>query len=280
MPAAQGLGEDRLRGGSADASDAEHPYPQEIVERTHTASRLHPYPGTAVAAHEAEVFIGRTAVVVAAARLLHETVAGGGLHEGDVELGADLAEADDVGVLQIVVFEDDLQERAAGAADGIQLTELVGHIVPVAAEHLADVDDGIDLGRALGRGTLGLEDLQRDVAVAVRETGHRADTDARAGQRLHGQRYTTGLHASGGTAAAPRDGEPLVQLRIGERGMQQRVVDHPGEIEHGGQILALEHKWRRVRTAAAEYCRNQRSRERKGAGAPWITAPGRALRDQ
>ena len=64
--------------------------------------------------------------------------------------------------------------------------------VPLAADRLADVDDHVELGRSVGHGLPGLEDLDRRGVPAVREADGRADGDARSlrGSAPPGRRRT------------------------------------------------------------------------------------------
>ena len=93
-----------------------------------------------------------------------------GLDVIGAHVAADLAEANFLFVVQVAVLEDHLDDRTA-VVSGLghaAMSERDG--VPLAANRLADVDDHVELGRPVGHGPLGFEDLHRRRMSAVRET--------------------------------------------------------------------------------------------------------------
>lgn len=71
--------------------------------------------------------------------LLDEHVARGGLHESHVELGADLAQVNDVLLLEVVVFKDDFEHGAIMNDNVVDLVDLRPNVVPVASYTLTSV---------------------------------------------------------------------------------------------------------------------------------------------
>ena len=129
------------------------------------------------------------------------------------------------GVGEQAGLDDDLQEPSlAGVLHG---TDLVQHPIVQAVLHPADVDDHVDLGRAVVHGVGGLEALGGGGVVAVGE----ADDGAHGDLARHILRRL--LHIGGGDAhagaavlhAIVADGPDLVP---GSRLGQQGVV-HPGQ---------------------------------------------------
>ena len=194
--------------------------------------------GGHIRAHQCEVVLRGSLVVVAAVRLLHEAVAAAGLHPRRTRAFAKLTEADlevvtaetRAALGQVVILEDDLHLRP-------MLGGLVAHglyvaldVVPVTAERLAEVDDHVDLGRAVAAGQLGLVTLRLGGAVAMRKADDRADEHAGAAQQLRRALHRVRFDAHGSHAAFRGEPAAILQLLIRHRGMQERVVDHLCEL--------------------------------------------------
>ena len=151
--------------------------------------------------------------------------AGGGLDIVRAGLGHHPAHLDLFGVGEQAGLDDDLQEFSL--AVGLYGADLVQHPVIQAVLYPADVDDHVDLGRAVVHGVGGLEALGGGGVVAVGEADDGAHGDF-ARHILRRLLHIGGGDAYAGTAvlhAVVADGPDLVP---GSRLGQQGVV-HPGQ---------------------------------------------------
>lgn len=204
---------------------------QQVVQRPHAPGRLdlHPWPGRRP--HELEVRRRGPLVAVHAIVAPHEAVPGARLDEADAQVGTNLAQLADVLVLQVVVFENDLEHGAPRRDDAVDGVDLVLDVVPLAAEGLADVDDHVDLGGARVERLDRLGHLGRRRRAAVREAHRRAYLDGGAGEHLGGERHRARLHAGACHPVLFAEEEARGDLGVGEGGVEEGVVDVGGE--HG-----------------------------------------------
>jgi len=99
--------------------------------------------------------------------------AGRGLDEVGARGGDDAAHLDLLLVGQQAGLDDDLEDAAlAGGLDG---SDLVFELVPLPVLDPAEIDDHVDLVRAVGDGVGGLEALDGGRRIAVREADDGAD---------------------------------------------------------------------------------------------------------
>jgi hypothetical protein len=80
------------------------------------------------------------------------------------------------------------------------------------------------------RGLLGLAHFVGGGAVAVRESNHWTDEHAGTGQHLARERDGIRLHTGRGHVVFARDFATSANVVIRHRGMQQRVIDHLGQV--------------------------------------------------
>lgn len=81
-----------------------------------------------------------------------EGVSGGGLDEGDPDRAADFTQADDLPVVEIIVFKDHLQDGAGRDHGLVDEGDFALDVGPPAALHLADVHDHVDFPGSGQRG--------------------------------------------------------------------------------------------------------------------------------
>lgn len=111
--------------------------------------------------------------------------------------------------------------------------DFVAEVSPFTGTDLADVDDHVDLVRAVVDGPLRLIDLQLDRAGTVRKTDDGSGSNAGPVEQLRGNADEIRLDADACAVALHGDGHALDQLLVVQHGMEQRMVDHPGEFVNG-----------------------------------------------
>ena len=174
-------------------------------------------------AHQRQVLVGRAA----------GREPGRGLDEVGAGRLGQLAGADLLVVGQVGVLEDDLDDRAGAVGDLDDRRDVRPDVGVAAGLQRADLDDHVELGRAVGQRSLGLEDLRRGHGVAVREADHGPDRDVRAARIAAARRTSAGRTQTDATSYS--SGEPAAGLdeRVVELGPQQRVVDRLGDVALG-----------------------------------------------
>src|SRR5208337_4979427 len=100
---------------------------------------------------------------------------------------------------------------------------------PLAPDGLTDVDDHIELGRAVVHRLPGLEDLDRSGVAAVRKADRRADRDSRTREQARGERHGIRLDAYAGHTVLRRKLAARFELVIGQSRPQERMVDALGD---------------------------------------------------
>ena len=127
--------------------------------------------------------------------------------------------------------------------------------VPLAADRLADVDDHVELGRAVGHGMLGFKNFDGGGMSAMGKPDGRSDVDAGALENSRGKRHRVGLDADAGHAVPRRQPAACLRARRGQRRPQQRMVDslgnrfvgqlktHGSECSQGSVLLGIGHDW-------------------------------------
>ena len=107
--------------------------------------------------------------------------------------------------------------------------DVIADGLPLAAEHLADVHDHVQLGRAIVHGARASHVFDERRVPAVGEADGRADGHARAGEELRRQRDGVGLDADARHAVF--GGQPAAGLEVGlrEGRTEQGVVDPLGD---------------------------------------------------
>jgi hypothetical protein len=147
-----------------------------------------------------------------------------------------MARPDDLVVGQVVVLEDDLDDRA-GRVGGLDDRGDVGLDVAVAARlQGADVDDHVELGRAVLERSMRLVDLRRGRRAAVREADDGPDLDVGPGQEGSRAPDVDRPDADRGDVVAGRQSAALLDERVVELRPQQGVVDRLGDLPLG-QVL-------------------------------------------
>ena len=147
--------------------------------------------------------------------------AGGGLDIFRAARRDDLAELDLLLVREQAALDDDLEELPA--ARGLDADDLVEQHIPALVLHHAEIDDHIDLVRAVFHGVLGLKDLGGGGIVAVWEADNGADLHLTV-YIAFGSRHMRGRDADGGAAEADRVIAQSADLRGGAVGAEERVV--------------------------------------------------------
>ena len=151
--------------------------------------------------------------------------AGGGLDILRAGLGHHAAHLDLFGIGEHAGLDDDLQQLAL--AVGLYGADLVQHLIVQAVLYPADVDDHVDLGRAVVHGVGGLKALGGGGVVAVGEADDGADGDL-ARHILRRLLHIGGGDAHAGAAvpdAVVADGLDFVPGgTLGQQGMI-----HPGQ---------------------------------------------------
>ena len=151
--------------------------------------------------------------------------AGRGLDIVRAGLADHAAQLDLLCVGQQARLDDDFQQLAAAMT--LDIPDLAEHLVIQAILHPADVDDHVDLGRAVGHGVGRLEALGGGGVVAVGEADDGADGDP-AGHIFRRLLHIAGGDADAGAAifdAVIADG---LDLLPGGALREQRVI-HAGE---------------------------------------------------
>ena len=147
--------------------------------------------------------------------------AGAGLDEVRAGVRDDAAEAALFVVGEQAALDDDLEDVAlGGSAHG---GDVLGDGVPVAVLDHGEVDDHVDLVRALGDGVRGLEGLGGGGHVAVGEADDCADGHA-AREVFLRARDVAGRYADGGAAVLHGLVAELADLSAARVGAQQGVV--------------------------------------------------------
>lgn len=210
-----------LSAGGADAADADCADGEECVEVADAAGGLDLDAGWRVAAHEFEVSVGSAS----------GGVTGGGLDPVDADLGADFAEVDFGGVVEIGVLKDDF-DFLAGVVDELgEGGEFGLDVGPVAAAGFADIDDDVELLTAVGEGLAGFSELDGGGVSAVGEADGGAGVDVGAGEDLGAAGEGVGQDADAGYVVTEGQGAAVFKLRRGEGGVEQGVVNHLGDGE-------------------------------------------------
>lgn len=228
-----GLFQDCLGSAGTDSRHSQRHDIDELIQSPDAAGGLDLHVWAGVFSHELEVMRRSAAVAIKPVGLLDEAIARAGLDERHAQVGADLTKADDVVVLQKVVFENDLEDGALCGDEAVDGLDLVLDVGPVAAEGLADVDDHVDLGGARGGGLGGLCDFDGGGGGAVGEADDGADADGGAGEEGAGEGHGVGLDAGGGDGGGPGEGEAGAEVGVGEGGVEEGVVDELGDLGEG-----------------------------------------------
>ena len=147
--------------------------------------------------------------------------AGGGLDILRAARRDDLAELDLFLVREQAALDDDLEELSA--ARSLDADDLVKQHVPALVLHHAEIDDHIDLVRAVFHGVLGLKDLGGGGVVAVRKADDGADLHLSVYIPL-GSRHMRGRDTHGGAAEADRVIAQSADLRGGAVGAEERMI--------------------------------------------------------
>ena len=84
----------------------------------------------------------------------------------------------------------------------------------------ADLDDHVELGRAVVEGPSRLEDLRRRRLATVGETDDRADGDVGAGKERDGAGNIDGAHTDGRDVVLGREAAAVLDERVIELGPQ------------------------------------------------------------
>ena len=137
-----------------------------------------------------------------------------------------------------------LRMRGDDAAHG---RDLLLEVVEARVLHQLDVDDHVDLVRAVGDGLGGLEGLDLGLDRARGEANHAGDLQALGD--LQGQHRGGHAHREGASRGALLDDAGHVCL--GGLGLEDRVVDHRGHVTliHGTTFLS-HHSWARGRASS------------------------------
>ena len=147
--------------------------------------------------------------------------AGGGLDEVGTGLGHNVAHLDLLLLGQQAGLDNDLEDLIAhGSLDG---GNVIADIVILFVLQPADVDDHIDLGRAVLNGGSGLKGLAGSVHGAQRETDHAADRYA-ARHILDRLLDIAGVDADGGAVVGNGLVTQGLDLGPGGLGLEQGVV--------------------------------------------------------
>jgi hypothetical protein len=147
-----------------------------------------------------------------------------------VDFAANLAQPNLVLVLQKAVLENhlDLGSGLMGALD--HRPDVPANVVPVAAEHLADVGHHVQLEAAIGQRLFGLRDLDGRGIAAVREPDHRARHDSAAREHLGTAAEVIRLEADRRHVVLQADAATFFQVVVRQIRNQQRVIDHLGDL--------------------------------------------------
>src|SRR5258705_266712 len=86
----------------------------------------------------------------------------------DKDVGAKPAQFLFVFIFKKAIFEDDFHECPAAVADFYDRANVGGDIAPFFAQHLADVDDHVQLSGAVCNRLLGLSNLDRGKVATMR----------------------------------------------------------------------------------------------------------------
>ena len=118
------------------------------------------------------------------------------------------------------------------AADvGHHIGDLLPHMTVVARDQAADVDDHVQLARAVLQGKTRFEDLRLGPRAAVRKTDHRPNGDRAARQQVACTLDVPRAHANGGDVVRCSQPAPALDERIIELRLQERMVDRLGNVQ-------------------------------------------------
>ncbi len=131
-------------------------------------------------AHRGQHMFSGAFVVVIAAGLFDKAVATGCLDEGYLQFRANLAEFDDVFVLQVIGLENNLENCTVVEARLVDCVDVSAGKVTIAPQGFTDIDDHVNLGGGVANGLFGFGNLYLGGVVAMREAdnGENFDTGA------------------------------------------------------------------------------------------------------
>lgn len=161
---------DRCRG--SDSRHAERHNVQQVVQCPDPASCLDLNLWFTVFSHQFQVVNGSSCVRVEPVWLLDKTVSCGSFDECDADLGANLAKANDMLIVEIVVFENNLECSTMLNDRFINLPNLMGDVIPIAAQSSSNVYNHVNLTAARGSGTVCFKHLDFCGTITVREANH------------------------------------------------------------------------------------------------------------
>ena len=116
--------------------------------------------------------------------------------------------------------------------------EFIAHISPVAAAGFADIDDRIEFLASVFEGLADFGELDCRGVAAVGKADCGAGVDFCSGEKLCAAGEGVGQNADAGYVIANGESAAFFELRRGERGVEQRVIDHLGD---GGVVEGLGH---------------------------------------
>ncbi len=135
---------------------------------------------------------------------------------------------------QVFVLEDHLGQGAVLVGRFDDRTDVCFDERPIFAQHFADVDHHVDFAGPLLNGQLRFETLGFGGRRTVRKADHRADGRIGAGQQFGRQPNGVRLDANRRYVQPLAQLAALAKLALGERGVQERVIDESSNrIVHG-----------------------------------------------
>ena len=133
-------------------------------------------------------------------------------------------------VVVVGVFEDHLDPGAGGVRGLGQRANLVLNVIPLTAARLADVDDHVEFGGAVVERLFDLGELDRSGVASVGKADGGAGLHRASGEQRGAARRVIRQNADAGHVVAQRQLASGLEFRHGERRVQQRVVDHLGDV--------------------------------------------------
>ena len=129
-------------------------------------------------------------------------------------------------VFEIAVLEDHLHFFSGGMSQLNHGFQIGLHVIPVAAQHTADVANQIQFFSAIGKSLLSFGHFSRCAMAAVRKTNHGARTNFGAAQDIRAAFQVVRLNANAACLVDECHSTTDFKVLKCQCGLQQRMIDH------------------------------------------------------
>ncbi|KAF3929449.1 hypothetical protein AA313_de0205679 [Arthrobotrys entomopaga] len=147
----------------------------------------------------------RTLITIHPIRLFHKPIPRRRLHERHLYLSTYLAKFDDMFILKVIILKYDFKNSPTPSDDFIDLSDLIGNVIPVATQRLADIYHHVDFCTPGFDGGGSFEDFYLCGAVPVWESDDGTDEDAGAREFSLGEGDMVWFDAGRGDVVVPCD---------------------------------------------------------------------------